>query len=114
MWGLLMFKRANLKRTWGLLMSTGPYGSYWLGIGFRKLHGKVPLANSNSFANSAACHPPEEDKNAAVKGVMWGEVHTGSDSEIGHCSFSSMDVTTPAGGKMYAGFRRRAAKEIVG
>ena len=31
MWGLLMFKRANLKRTWGLLMSTGPYGSYWLG-----------------------------------------------------------------------------------
>ena len=27
-----MFKRANLKRTRGLLMSTGPYGSYWVGI----------------------------------------------------------------------------------
>jgi len=85
-----------------------------VGMGFRKLHGKVPLANSNSFAISAACHPPEEDKDAAVKGVMWGEVHTGSDSETGHCSFSSMDVTTPAEGKMYAGFRRRSAKEIVG
>ena len=39
MWGLLMFKRANLKRTWGLLMSTGPYGSYWLGST------SVPLAS---------------------------------------------------------------------
>jgi hypothetical protein len=79
-----------------------------VGMGFRKLQGKIPLANSNSFAIAAACHPPEEDKDAAFKGVMWGEVQTGSDSEVGHCSFTSMDVTAPVEGKMYAGFRRRA------
>jgi hypothetical protein len=79
-----------------------------VGMGFRKLAGKIPLANSNSFAIAAACHRPEEDKDAALKGVMWGEVHRGSDSEVGHCSFTSMDVTAPVEGKLYAGLRRRA------
>jgi hypothetical protein len=78
-----------------------------VGVGFRKLQGKIPLANSNSFAIAAACHPPKEDKDATFKGVMWGEVHTGSDSEVGHCSFTSMEVTAPVEGKMYAGFWRR-------
>lgn len=84
-----------------------------VGMGFRKLRGKVPLANSNSLAISAACHRPEEDKNAAVKGVMWGEVLTGSDGEIGHCSFTSMDVTAPVEGKLYAGLRRREGGRIA-
>jgi hypothetical protein len=79
-----------------------------VGMGFRKLEGKIPLANSNSFAIAAACHRTEEDKDAALKGVMWGEVHRGSDSEVGHCSFTSMDVTAPVEGKLYAGLRRRA------
>jgi hypothetical protein len=78
-----------------------------VGMGFRKLHGKIPLANSNSFAIAAACHRPEEDKDAELKGVMWGEVQAGSDSEVGHCSFTSMEVTAPVEGKMYAGFRKR-------
>ena len=78
-----------------------------VGMGLRKLQGKIPLANSNSFAIAAACHRPEEDKDAALKGVMWGEVQAGSDSEVGHCCFTSMDVTAPVEGKMYAGFRRR-------
>jgi hypothetical protein len=78
-----------------------------VGMGFRKLRGKIPLANSNSFAIAAACHRPEEDKDAALKGVMWGEVQAGSDSEVGHCCFTSMEVTAPVEGKLYAGFRRR-------
>jgi hypothetical protein len=78
-----------------------------VGVGFRKLHGKIPLASSNSFAISAACHRPEEDTDAAFKQVMWGEVQTGSDSGIGHCSFTSMEVTAPAEGRNYAGFRKR-------
>jgi hypothetical protein len=78
-----------------------------VGMGFRKLQGKIPLANSNSFAIAAACHRPEEDKDAALKGVMWGEVQAGSDSEVGHCCFTSMEVTAPVEGKLYAGFRRR-------
>lgn len=42
-----------------------------VGIGFRKLHGKMPLVGSNSMAISAACHRPDEDTDAAVKPVMW-------------------------------------------
>jgi hypothetical protein len=45
-----------------------------VGLGFCKLQGKILLANSNSFAIAAARHPPEEGKNAAVKGMMWAEV----------------------------------------
>jgi hypothetical protein len=78
-----------------------------VGMGFRNLQGKIPLANSNSFAIAAACHRPEEDKDAELKGVMWGEVHTGSDNEVGHCCFTSMEVTAPVEGKLYAGFRKR-------
>jgi hypothetical protein len=78
-----------------------------VGMGFRKLQGKIPLANSNSFVIAAACHRPEEDKDAELKGVMWGEVHTGSDNEVGHCCFTSMEVTAPVEGKLYAGFRKR-------
>lgn len=78
-----------------------------VGMGFRKLQGKIPLANSNSFAIAAACHRPEEDKDAALKGVMWGEVQAGSDSEVGHCCFTSTEVTAPVEEKLYAGFGRR-------
>ena len=77
-------------------------------MGFRKLYGEIPLASSNSFAISAACHRPEEDTDAAVKPVMWGEVQKSTNSELGHCSFTSMEVTPPVEGKMYAGFRRRS------
>lgn len=76
-------------------------------IGSRKLYGRIPLASSNSYAISAACHPPEEDIDAALKPVMWGEVQAGSDSEVGHCSFTSMEVTAPLEGRMYAGLRKR-------
>ena len=76
-------------------------------MGFRKLYGKIPLASSNSYAISAACHPPEQDTDAALKPVMWGEVQTGSESEVGHCCFTSMDVTAPVEGRMYAGLRKR-------
>ena len=78
-----------------------------VGMGFRKLHGKIPLASINSFAISAACHPPKEDADAAVKRVMWGEDERGPDSEIGHCTFTSFDVTAPVEGRMYACFQRR-------
>lgn len=84
-----------------------------VGMGFRKLYGKVPLASSNSFAISAACHRPDEDTDAAVKPVMWGEVQTGSDSEVGHCSFTSLEVTAPVERRMYAGFRKRESLQAM-
>lgn len=78
-----------------------------VGMGFRKLHGKIPLASSNSMAISAACHRPDGDMDAAVKHVMWGEIQATMYNEVGHCTFTDMEVTPPIEGKMYAGFRKR-------
>ena len=40
----------------------------------------IPLAGNCSLAISAACHPPPEDQNPALKPVMWGEVQLGDTS----------------------------------
>lgn len=34
----------------------------------------MPLAGNCSLAISAACHPPLDDEDAALKPLMWGEV----------------------------------------
>ena len=70
-------------------------------IGFRRYEKGIPLAGSSSAAISAACHPPEEDVDASLLPVMWGEVKT-EDSAVGHCCFTSFAVSTPVEGNMYA------------
>lgn len=77
-----------------------------MSMAFRKLPGGIPLANSNSMAISAACHRPEHDTDAAFKSVMWGEIAATADSDVGHCTFTSIEVVAPVEGKMYAGMRR--------
>ena len=67
--------------------------------GFRKYKPGVPLAGSCSAAISAACHRPNEDVDAAYKPVMWGAVE--SNTLIGHCCFTSFEVTNPVKGQMY-------------
>ncbi len=67
--------------------------------GFRRQEG-MPLAGSCSAAISAACHRPEEDVDAATKPVMWGVVS--SDKGVGHCCFTSFEVTRPIHGELYA------------
>ena len=67
-----------------------------LANGFRKYRPGMPLARSCSAAISAACHPPEGDEDAARKKVMWGVVKGRIENEeagIGHCSFSSLEVS---------------------
>ena len=70
-------------------------------IGFRKYPDGLPLAGTCSAAISAACHRPEDDVNAAEKPVMWGVVD--SDDTVGHCCFTSQEVTAPPEWKRYAG-----------
>lgn len=70
-------------------------------IGFRRYKPGIPLVGSCSAAISAACHPPKEDDNAAEKPVMWGVVST--KNGIGHCCFTSFEVTPPVEGEIYAG-----------
>ena len=68
--------------------------------GFRKCKEGMPLAGSCSAAISAACHRPKEDLDAAVLPVLWGAVST--EGDIGHCCFTSFNVSTPMKGKPYA------------
>ena len=66
--------------------------------GFRR-HQGMPVAGSCSAAISAACHRPEEDVNAANKPVMWGVVS--SENGVGHCCFTSFEVSRPVPGEHY-------------
>ncbi len=70
-------------------------------FGFRKYQDGLPLAGTCSAAISAACHRPEDDIHAAQKAVMWGAV--GYDENVGHCCFTSQEVTAPLEWKRYAG-----------
>lgn len=70
--------------------------------GFRRYQG-MPLAGSCSAAISAACHRPEDDLDAPIKPVMWGVVS--SESGVGHCCFTSFEVSPPIPGELYAGLK---------
>ena len=70
---------------------------------FLPLKPGMPLVGSNSFAISAACHPPKVDKNAAFKPVMWGAVSHQDGDGPGHCCFTSYKVEPPRLGEYYAG-----------
>jgi hypothetical protein len=77
-----------------------------VGMGFRKLPSSVPIAGSCSMALAAAAHRPESDVDAAVLPVKWGVVCAPEDAEgVGHCCFTSEEVTEPQEGKLYAGDR---------
>ena len=68
--------------------------------GFRKYRQGMPLAGNCSAAISAACHQPEEDVDAALLPVSWGALST--NDPIGHCCFTSFDVSPPVEGELYA------------
>ena len=74
--------------------------------GFRTFKPGVPPMGSCSAAISAACHPPEDDKDASKLPIMWGvvghkTVNTTGEA-VGHCTFTSFGVKTPKKGKLYA------------
>jgi hypothetical protein len=80
-----------------------------VGMGFRKLPSSVPIAGSCSMALAAAAHRPESDVDAAVLLVKWGVVRQPEDAEdVGHCCFTSEQVTEPQEGKLYAGDMKAA------
>jgi hypothetical protein len=76
-----------------------------VGMGFRKLPGSIPIAGSCSAALAAAAHRPTADVDAAVLPVKWGVVARESEDaeDVGHCCFTSEEVTEPQEGKLYAG-----------
>lgn len=82
-----------------------PLGALWLLVvianGFKKYKEGMPLAGSCSAAISAACHRPEANVDAAVLPVKWGAM--GIEAPIGHCCFTSFEVSIPVKGEPYAG-----------
>ncbi|KAI9375094.1 hypothetical protein BJX61DRAFT_531845 [Aspergillus egyptiacus] len=66
------------------------------GLAMRPLRSHMPLAGSCSLAIAAACHPPEDDSEASLKPVMWGEVCNEAGPRYAHCTFTSKAVVPPS------------------
>ena len=67
----------------------------------RRYSGEIPLASTCSAAISALCHPHEEDGEASLFPVMWGEISQ-DEKGVGHCSFTTAaDVKEPDKGRLY-------------
>ncbi|KAK2760007.1 hypothetical protein FQN54_002743 [Arachnomyces sp. PD_36] len=76
-----------------------------LAMGCRRYKTGIPAAGSCSAAISAACHPPPGDQKAATLPVQWGAVEGFENSNgVGHCSFTTREVSLPIPGNVYAGF----------
>lgn len=72
-----------------------------VGIGFRRFPATMPLVGSCSAALSAACHRPDEDRDAHVMWVRWGRVDRHGDA-VGHCCLTTAwDVAEPIVGMEY-------------
>ena len=69
-------------------------------MGFRQYPVGIPLVGSCSAAISAACHRVSQDTEGALLPQKWGVV---VDDYVGHCCFSSLPVTEPVEGRLYAG-----------
>ncbi|KAI9675682.1 MAG: hypothetical protein M1817_001049 [Caeruleum heppii] len=74
-------------------------------LGFRRYKPGMPLAGSCSMAIAAACHVPPDEIDPATKPLQWGVSRQTDETEpdtVGHCSFSSREVTMPVPGRLYA------------
>lgn len=63
---------------------------------------RIPPARHCSMIISAACHPPEGDIEPQLTEVQWGVTEEGSESKIGHCTFTSHPVMNLQPGFLYA------------
>lgn len=75
----------------------------------RRFKPGIPLAGSCSAAISAACHSIDsEPVNAIEMPLKWGvAVSSASGRGVGHCTFSSLDVSCPEAHCAYAGLYSR-------
>ena len=84
-----------------LLLVLGTLVIAWAPIlAHRRFPFGMALTSSSSAAISAACHPRLDGSDASVLPLQWGVVST--EGECGHCSFSSMPVSSPAPSQRYA------------
>lgn len=81
-------------------------------MGLRRYKPGIPLAGSCSAAISAACQRPKDDEDAAIKPIMWGAV--GTKDDVGHCCFTSFEVSPPVVGERYAGLKEGTGGSTCG
>jgi len=79
-----------------------------IGAGGRRFSSGMPIVGSCSAAISAMCHAPDGEArhDAIYMPLKWGVTGTVDDknpSAVGHCAFSSLEVSQPEEGKLYAG-----------
>ncbi|KAE9377275.1 hypothetical protein N431DRAFT_530719 [Stipitochalara longipes BDJ] len=72
-----------------------------IGFGLVRLPTGGLLVGNNSLAISAACHPPQDDTDAAFLPVKWGAVSHESENKPGHCCLTSHEVEAPKDGDWY-------------
>lgn len=75
---------------------------FGLGVMLTSIEPRMPMALHCSLAISAACHPPDGDELAHLKEVQWGAVAETDSRGVGHCTFSSGEVSAPKEGSLYA------------
>ena len=68
-------------------------------LSFRRYDSDMPIASTSSAVISAACHPLENDPDAALLPVQWGVAS--KTCGIRHCCFSSKLVVPPTPGYVY-------------
>lgn len=73
-------------------------------LGFRKVDPGMPIIGLCSTSISAAAHPPEQEKDAALRPLMYGVMANAETDEHGHnrVGFSSGEVTPLVEGVVYA------------
>jgi hypothetical protein len=62
----------------------------------------LPPARHCSLVISAACHPPGDEVDAHLGEVRWGVTELPTEDHVGHCTFTSREVTTLQPGALYA------------
>ncbi|KAF2186208.1 hypothetical protein K469DRAFT_706868 [Zopfia rhizophila CBS 207.26] len=68
----------------------------------QQLPPSIPIAGSCSTAISAACHAPDDEpEDGANLPMKWGVVN--DNWGVGHCAFTSREVTAVRHGRTYAG-----------
>ena len=74
-----------------------------VGMGFRKLDSRMPVAASYSVAISAEAHRSKDGSAASDPPVKLGELASGQEKDVSRCCFASVDVVEPAPKIPYAG-----------
>jgi hypothetical protein len=70
-------------------------------LGSTKMQMRSPIVASCSLANSAACHPPDGEKDTHLAQVNGGVIDQATAHTVGHCSLSTGMVREPKVGKAH-------------